>query len=119
MGPDITPGRTLVHEVGLESSPAVSFDKGCYLGQETVARVQYRGQVNRALRLLALDGPTPAGADVTHGEKVVGAIGTPAEHPLLGHIALALLRRDVTTTDHLAVGGVGARVRDDVGTRPA
>jgi len=93
---------------------AVSFDKGCYIGQETVARLHYRGKPNRHLRGLRLAEPASAGAPVRLGEKEVGSIGSSCVSPLHGPIALAVLRREAEPGAELAVGeaGVTARVVD-------
>ncbi|MCB9010600.1 MAG: folate-binding protein YgfZ [Actinobacteria bacterium] len=84
---------TLVHEAGLQDR-AVSFTKGCYLGQETVARTEHRGRVNRVLRgLRGSTAPTP-GAEVRLDGRVVGTIGSAAISPVFGPIALTILRRE-------------------------
>jgi len=93
-----TDHRTIPNEVGWIGS-AVHLDKGCYRGQETVARVHTLGRPPRRLTLLHLDGtenrlPT-AGADVLLGDKTVGFVGSSARHHELGPIALALVKRNV------------------------
>ena len=100
----------LVQEAGLEA--AVSFDKGCYLGQETVARLHYRGRPNRRLCGVALDGPATAGASLFLGERAVGVLTSVADDPDLGRIGLAILRREVAAGDQLQVdeGGTSATV---------
>ena len=60
---------------------AVDFEKGCYIGQEPVARLHYRGRPNRVLRGLALSAPAEAGAALTLGEKEVGRSARPASPP--------------------------------------
>ena len=96
-----TDDRTIPNEVGW-IGPAVHLDKGCYRGQETVARVHTLGRPPRRLTLLHLDGTEnrlPAvGAELLLGEKVVGFVGTSARHHELGPIALALVKRNVTST---------------------
>jgi folate-binding protein YgfZ len=93
-----TDHRTIPHEVGW-IGPAVHLEKGCYRGQETVARVQNLGQPPRRLVLLHLDGS--AHAMPRHGDAVVldgrsvGFVGTVAQHHELGPIALALVKRKV------------------------
>src|SRR5215203_2704556 len=96
-------------EAGLNER-AVSFTKGCYVGQETVARLHYRGKPNRHLRGLRLDGPAARGAVLRLGEREVGRLGSLVESPALGAIALALVRREAAPGDRLAVGedGTGA-----------
>lgn len=74
---------------------AVSFTKGCYVGQETVARLHWRGRPNRHLRGLRLDAPVPAGATLVDGEREVGRVTTSVVSPRLGPIALALVRREI------------------------
>lgn len=106
-----TDDRTIPNEVGLLGS-AVHLDKGCYRGQETVARVHNLGRPPRRLTLLLLDGSfdhLPAhGADVLHGDKVVGQIGSAARHHELGPIALAVLKRNTPVDATLLADGVAA-----------
>jgi folate-binding protein YgfZ len=83
---------------------AVSFTKGCYVGQETVARLFYRGKPNRQLRGLKLSAPADAGAEITFGDRVVGRVGSVAESPALGSIALALVRREAPPGSDVRVG---------------
>ncbi|MCC6833144.1 MAG: folate-binding protein YgfZ [Thermoleophilia bacterium] len=97
--------RTLVQEAGLEDV-AVSFTKGCYLGQETVARVQHRGRVHRGVRGLRAGTPLPEGAEVSSGDRVIGTVGSAACSPAFGHIALAVLRRDVPAGTEVVVEGL-------------
>jgi len=90
---------------------AVSFTKGCYLGQETVARIHYRGHVNRLLCGLALDGPAEAGTALTAGGREVGRITSVARTVRNGWIGLAILRRESSDPGtELVAGEVGARV---------
>lgn len=101
--------RTLVQELGLEGS-AVSFTKGCYLGQETVARAQHRGAVRRGLRVLRAADPLTRGAVVSRDERPVGVVGSTASHPLLGEIALAVVRTDVSVGESVQAGQVAAQI---------
>ena len=100
-------------EAGLNER-AVSFEKGCYVGQETVARLHFRGKPNRHLRGLKLSGPAVRGAPLRLGEREVGRLGSVVDSPLHGQIALALVRREASPGDSLVVGddGVSARVVD-------
>ena len=85
---------------------AVSFTKGCYVGQETVARLFYRGKPNRRLRGLRLAAPLPTGAEINFGGRTVGRLGSVAESPLLGAVALALVRREAPPGTHVTVGAL-------------
>jgi folate-binding protein YgfZ len=94
---------TIPQEAGLNER-AVSFTKGCYVGQETVARLHYRGKPNRHLRGLKLSEPAQSGEPVRLAERVVGRLGSVAISPRHGPIALALLRREVEPGMTVAVG---------------
>lgn len=91
---------TIPQEANLDDLDAISYTKGCYTGQETVARVHFRGHVNKHLRGLMFDGddPPPRGAALgdTTG-KSVGDVRSVATSPRLGAIALAMVRREVET----------------------
>ncbi len=102
---------TIPQEAGLNER-AVSFTKGCYVGQETVARLYYKGKPNRHLRGLRLSAPAEPGAELRLGEKVVGRVGSTAVSPALGPIGLALVRREAEPGETVAVGegGLSARV---------
>ncbi len=106
-----TDERTIPNEVGLLGS-AVHLDKGCYRGQETVARVHNLGRPPRRLVLLHLDGSVdhlPAhGTDVTLDGAVVGHVGTAARHHELGPVALALVKRNTPVDADLLADGVAA-----------
>lgn len=96
----------LPQEVGLEER--VSYKKGCYLGQEIMARLEARG--NTRYRLMALRGEgLEAGAEVRRGEKAVGRVGTVALSPQDGPLALALLRKEVQDGEELWVGEAAVR----------
>jgi folate-binding Fe-S cluster repair protein YgfZ len=86
---------------------AVDFEKGCYIGQEPVARLHYRGKPNRTLRGLRLSAPAEHGAPLLLGDKEVGTIGTAGLSPAFGPIALAIVRREAAEGDRLAVGDDG------------
>jgi folate-binding protein YgfZ len=106
-----TDDRTIPNEVGL-LGVAVHLDKGCYRGQETVARVHTLGRPPRRLVRLLLDGSVdhlPAhGTDVTADGVVVGFVGSAARHHELGPIALAVVKRNVDPTATLLADGVAA-----------
>jgi folate-binding protein YgfZ len=86
---------------------AVDFEKGCYIGQEPVARLHYRGKPNRRLRGLRLTAPVEPGATLRLGKREVGAVGSACLSPALGPIALAVVRREASEGDSLAVGDTG------------
>ena len=100
---------TMPQEAGINER-AVSFSKGCYVGQETVARLHYRGKPNRHLRGLRLAEPAERGTDVLLGEKVVGRLGSVCVSPRLGPIALALVRREAQAGATVTVAGAEAEV---------
>jgi folate-binding protein YgfZ len=94
-------------EAGLNER-AVSFTKGCYVGQETVARLFYRGKPNRHLRGLRLSQPLAAGTELRLGERAVGKLTSSALSPRLGPIGLALVRREAAPGTVLQAGSEGA-----------
>jgi len=107
-----TDHRTIPHEVGWIGL-AVHLDKGCYRGQETVARVHNLGRPPRRLVLLHLDGsqetlPLP-GEPLTVDDRAVGFLGTAVHHAELGPIALAVVKRQTTDDAQLVVAGMAAK----------
>jgi folate-binding protein YgfZ len=102
---------TIPQEAGLNER-AVSFSKGCYVGQETVARLHYRGKPNRHLRGLRLSAPGTTGDELSLEERAVGRVGSAVTSPDLGPIALALVRREaepgaiVSVSDHGATAEI-------------
>jgi folate-binding protein YgfZ len=105
--------KTLPQEVRYDDIGGVSYTKGCYVGQETVARVHFRGHPNRHLRGLVWDGDSIApGAAVTVGEKDVGRV-TSALDIGTRRFGLSVLRREVAPGAIVTVGGLAvARVCD-------
>src|SRR5690606_26420551 len=108
-----TDERTIPNEAGWVG-PAVHLDKGCYRGQETVARVHTLGRPPRRLTLLHLDGSDPAlpplGAEIRVSSagpesRVVGTLGTTSRHHELGPVGLALLKRNVPVDAELEIAG--------------
>jgi hypothetical protein len=110
-----TDHRTIPAEVGWLAD-AVHLDKGCYRGQETVARVHNLGRPPRRLVLLHLDGvstdelPTPGTAVSTVDGREVGFVGTAVRHYELGMVALAVVKRSVPDTEPLRVGVSAAAI---------
>lgn len=106
-----TDHRTIPNEVGWIGS-AVHLEKGCYRGQETVARVHTLGRPPRRLVLLHLDGSVsrlPAvGAELTLDGRAVGRVGSSARHYELGPIALGLVKRSVPVEAELDIDGIPA-----------
>jgi folate-binding protein YgfZ len=94
-------------EAGLNER-AVSFTKGCYVGQETVARLYYKGKPNRHLRGLRLSDTASAGEQLLLGERPVGHISSAVVSPALGPIALALVRREAEPGSLVSVGEHGS-----------
>ena len=109
-----TDHRTIPSEAALVA-PAVHLDKGCYRGQETIARVHHLGKPPRRLVLLHLDGiatdqPPAQGTPVTLDGRTVGFIGTGVRHHELGMIALAVVKRSVADDAALLVGESAAAI---------
>jgi folate-binding protein YgfZ len=96
--------RVLPAEAGLDER-AISFTKGCYPGQEPIARQHYRGKVNRRLRVLEVAGTPAPETPVVHGEKEVGRVTSAVDGR-----ALAYVRVEVPDDAELTVGGAPARL---------
>ena len=96
--------RVLPAEAGLEER-AISFTKGCYPGQEPIARQHHRGKVNRRLRVLDVEGAPAAETPVVHGEKEVGRVTSAVDG-----LALAYVRVEVPDDAELIVAGARARL---------
>jgi folate-binding protein YgfZ len=97
---------TIPQEAGLNER-AVSFTKGCYVGQETVARLYYRGKPNRHLRGVRLSEPVEPGVELRLGERAVGHLGSSVLSPAFGPIGLALVRREAEPGATVSVGEQG------------
>jgi hypothetical protein len=87
----------------------VSYTKGCYVGQETVARVHFRGHVNRLLRGVAWEGAPPEQDEITLGNKSVGRISSAMQVEERGY-GLAMLRREVEPGAEVVIAGIPATV---------
>ncbi len=109
MGNDTIPQEAELNE------RAVSFDKGCYVGQETVARLHYKGKPNRHLRRLRSAKVLPAGAPVAVGDKQVGTVGTAVLSPAEGPLALSILRREAEPGTEVVVDGEIAATVEAIG----
>ena len=112
-GIDFAYGDAFPHETNMDRLEGINFDKGCYVGQEVVSRMQHRGTARTRTVRLIVDGPAPeAGIDVIADGKTVGTFGSSRE----GH-ALALLRLDkvsdaITRGTALSAGGIAVRLVD-------
>jgi tRNA-modifying protein YgfZ len=108
--------NTLAQEANFDVLDGISYTKGCYTGQETVARVHFRGHVNRNLRGVQSAAAIPTGTELFEGEKSVGTMKSSVVSPRIGPIGLAMLRREVETGAELTArwdGGEGVvRVRE-------
>jgi tRNA-modifying protein YgfZ len=106
LGDDVIPQEAGINE------RAISFTKGCYVGQETVARLFYKGKPNRHLRGLRLSEPVERGSLIHGGERDLGRVSSTCVSPTFGPIALALVRREAAPGDTVTVGdaGVSAQV---------
>jgi tRNA-modifying protein YgfZ len=94
--------RVLPAEAGLDATH-ISFSKGCYPGQEPVARLHYRGKANRGLRLLELEDVPSYDAELVHGDKVVGRVTSAVRRPDGSVVALAYVRVEVPDDATLAL----------------
>jgi folate-binding protein YgfZ len=120
-GLDFMYGDAFPHETNMDRLHGVDFDKGCYVGQEVVSRMQHRGTARTRTVRVVLDGPSPEpGAAILAGDKQVGTIGSTA-----GHNGLALIRTDrvadaLAAGLQLTAGGLAIRLADpnDVPTAP-
>lgn len=95
---------TIPQEANLEELHAISYTKGCYTGQEVVARVHFRGHVNRHLRGLMADHPLPPHASVVSSDRAdVGDVRSSVVSPRFGPIALAMVRREIAMGEEVVV----------------
>lgn len=116
-GTEIT--RDVLPQETSQEDRAISFEKGCYTGQEVVVRIQHRGHVNRHLRGLAFRDPSGAlpdpGAELRHGDRSVGRLTTVVRSPRFGPIALGFVRREVDPGELVRVGAAGEGREGDAG----
>jgi folate-binding protein YgfZ len=98
LGDDVIPQEADINE------RAISFTKGCYVGQETVARLYYKGKPNRHLRGLRLSEPAERGAVIHGADRELGRISSTCISPTFGPIALALVRREAGPGSSVKVG---------------
>ena len=120
-GLDFIYGAAFPHETNMDRLHGIDFDKGCYVGQEVVSRMQHRGTARTRTVRIILDGPAPEpGAAILAGDKPVGTMGSTA-----GHHGLALIRTDrvadaLETGVPLTAGGLAIRLAEpaDLQTSP-
>src|SRR3954469_19121529 len=98
LGDDVIPQEAGINE------RAVSFTKGCYVGQETVPRLFYKGKPNRHLRGLRLSEPVARGTVIRGADRELGHVSSTCVSPTFGPIALALVRREAAPGDSVQVG---------------
>lgn len=111
--------NTIPQEANLDTLGAISFTKGCYTGQETVARVHFRGHVNRHLRGLTAQEVLPQHARVLDATgKDVGDVRSTVVSPRLGPIAMAMIRREVAPGDRVQVVGSDGSIEASVVALP-
>lgn len=108
--------NTLAQEANFDVLDGISYTKGCYTGQETVARVHFRGHVNRSLRGVRGAAAIPRGAVLFDGERSIGEVKSSVVSPRLGPIAIAMLRSDIESGAEVTArwegGEAPARVRE-------
>ncbi len=96
--------ETIPQEANLDALGAISFSKGCYTGQEVVARIHFRGHVNRHLRWLSASEPIPVGATVVDAEgKEMGTVRSSVVSPRRGPLAIAMVRREIVPGSEVLV----------------
>jgi folate-binding protein YgfZ len=111
-GLDFTYGDAFPHETNMDRLHGVDFDKGCYVGQEVVSRMQHRGTARtRTVRVLLEDAPEP-GTAVLAGDKSVGTMGSAADHHGLALIRIDRASEALEAGIPLTAGGLSIRVTD-------
>jgi tRNA-modifying protein YgfZ len=119
-GLDFTYGDAFPHETNMDRLHGVDFEKGCYVGQEVVSRMQHRGTARTRTVKVILDGPSPeVGATILAGDKPVGTMGSTS-----GQNGLALIRTDrvadaLDANAPLTAGGLGIRLAEPEVVRAA
>lgn len=105
--------KTMPAEAGIVER-AISFEKGCYIGQEPVARLHYKGKPNRFLRGLRFADRVQPGAVLTDGERELGKVTTVALSPAEGWIGLAVVRKEASPGDLVEASTDGGPIRTEV-----
>ena len=108
--------KALLLENGFEELSGIDFEKGCYIGQEIIARIRTYGKVNRILRGLSLDGVAVEGDEIFSGDKKVGVLSSVTTEP---NVALAIVHRDaIEPSTSLRVNTEKGSVTAKVATLP-
>jgi hypothetical protein len=112
-GLDFIYGDAFPHETNMDRLSGVDFDKGCYVGQEVVSRMQHRGTARtRTVRVL-LDGPAPEpGSAILAGDKSVGTMGSAADHHALALIRIDRASEALAAGTPLTAGGLSIRIAE-------
>ena len=112
-GLDFIYGDAFPHETNMDRLCGVDFDKGCYIGQEVVSRMQHRGTARtRTVRIL-LEGPAPeVGSAILAGDKPVGTMGSAADHRGLALIRIDRAAEALEAGTPLTAGGVAIRIAE-------
>jgi hypothetical protein len=119
-GLDFMYGDAFPHETNMDRLHGVDFDKGCYVGQEVVSRMQHRGTARTRTVKVILDGPAPeAGTTVLAGDKSVGTMGSAANGAGLALIRVDRAAEALEAGTPLTSGGLGLRIADPEALRPA
>lgn len=109
---------TLAQEANFDALEGISYTKGCYTGQETVARVHFRGHVNRYLRGVQSASAIPSGSELFLGERSVGQMKSSVRSPRLGPIGLAMIRGEVATDGEVTARWDGGEMTAHVRALP-
>ena len=103
--------KTFPQEAGIDRV-AVHYDKGCYTGQEAMAKIHFRGKVNRKLVRLEASQPLEPGAEILLGDARIGSVTSAASAPNGSFYGLALVKHDVPSGAPVRVGSVDATASD-------
>jgi folate-binding protein YgfZ len=120
-GIDFMYGDAFPHETNMDRLHGVDFDKGCYVGQEVVSRMQHRGTARtRTVRLILEDAPPEAGVAIIAGDKPVGTMGSSADGMGLGLLRIDRAADALDAGVPLTAGGIAVRLAepDDVRSAP-
>jgi folate-binding protein YgfZ len=119
-GIDFMYGDAFPHETNMDRLHGVDFDKGCYVGQEVVSRMQHRGTARtRTVRLILEESPPEAGVAIVAGDKPLGTMGSSADGMGLGLLRIDRAADALDTGVPLTAGGIAIRLADPDDVRPA